>query len=405
MRRWLPATSIFRHRDYGRYLGARFISAVASQMQTVAVGWLVYDITRDPWALGLTGLALFLPAVALVLVTGAVADRHDRRIVLVISYLVATCAAGGLLLFAASGSQDIGWLYGLLLIFGTSRAFANPAGQALIPNLVPRDELGTAIAWSASAWQLAIILGPAIGGLLYLLGPVATLATVTGLLGLSCLLFGTLGPHPQPDQVATSRETLLAGIRFIRRTPAILGATTLDLFAVLLGGVTALLPIFARDILHVGPAGLGLLRSMPALGALAMALWLAAHPRQRRVGEKMFAAVAVYGLATVIFGLSRELWLSLLALLVLGAADMVSVFVRQTLVQFDTPNEMRGRVAAVNSLFIGASNELGEFESGAMAALIGTVPAVVVGGVGTLAVVGLWRRWFPALRQRDTLVT
>lgn len=399
----LPATAPFASRDFRLFTLARFLSAIGIQIQTVAVGWLVYDITRSAFALGLVGLAEFLPAVALALVTGHAADRYDRRRILVACYLVTTLTSIGLLACALAGSRAVGLLYGLLVVFGVSRAFANPAGQALVPNLVAPEHLGSAIAWSATAWQTATIAGPALGGLLYYFGARAAFGAGT-LLFVTCVaLFSAMASRPQPPRGEVNRETLLAGIRFIRSRPAILGAISLDLFAVLLGGATALLPIYARDILGTGPGGLGLLRSMPAIGALGMALWLAANPLKSRAGLRMFQAVAVFGIATIAFGLSRDLLLSCTALVVLGAADMISVFVRQTLVQFDTPDAMRGRVAAVNSVFIGASNELGEFESGTLAALVGTVPSVVIGGLGTLAVCALWMWWFPALRDRDHL--
>ena len=401
----LPATAVFRSRDFSLYLVARFLSALAIQMQNVAIGWLVYDLTRDPFALGLVGLASFLPAVALALVTGHSADRYDRRRILVVCYLVTLGTACGLLMIALSGSRQVWLIYGLLLIFGVGRAFANPAGQALVPNLVPPVQLGNAIAWNSTAWQTATIAGPALGGLLYYFGaPVAFGAAALCFLACS-ILFNLMHSRPQAVPSDVTWATLLAGLRFIRSRPAIFGAISLDLFAVLLGGATALLPVYARDILEVGPGGLGLLRSMPAVGALVVALWLAQRPLQSRSGLRMFQGVALFGVATIGFGLSTNVLLSCLCLFVLGAADMISVFVRSTFVQFDTPDAMRGRVAAVNSVFIGASNELGEFESGAAAAVIGTVPAVVLGGVGTLVVCGLWMRWFPALRYRDRLTS
>jgi len=401
----LPATAVFLSRDFGLYLAARFLSALAIQMQNVAIGWLVYDLTRDPFALGLVGLASFLPAVALALVTGHTADRYDRRGILVACYLVTLGTSLGLLAIAVSGSGEVWLIYALLLLFGVSRAFANPAGQALVPNLVPPEQLANAIAWNSTAWQTATIAGPALGGLLYYFGaPVAFGAAALCFL-VCCILFAMMHSRQQPAPGEISWETLVAGIRFIRSRPAIFGAISLDLFAVLLGGATALLPVYARDILDVGPGGLGLLRSMPAVGALLVALWLAQRPLQSRSGLRMFQGVAIFGVATIGFGLSTNLVLSCLCLFVLGAADMISVFIRSTLVQFDTPDAMRGRVAAVNSVFIGASNELGEFESGAVAAAIGTVPAVVIGGIGTLAVCGLWVRWFPELRYRDRLTS
>jgi MFS family permease len=398
----------FRHRDFALYCAGRFLSALAIQMQNVALGWLVYDLTRDPLALGLIGLAAFLPAICLALVTGHVADRFDRRTILLVCYGLCTAAAAGLVLHAVSGDTRAWPLYALTLLFGTARAFANPAGQALVPNLVPPEHFQNAVAWNSSVWQTATIAGPALGGILYAFGEggEVAFAAATACFAVTLLLLVAMRHRRERSLIRepTSWATLLAGITFIRSRPAIFGAISLDLFAVLLGGATALLPIYARDVLEVGPWGLGLLRSMPAIGAVLMALWLAHRPLRRRSGRRMFQAVAVFGLATIGFGLSTSLWLSLLCLFVLGAADMISVFIRQTLVQIDTPDAMRGRVAAVNAVFIGASNELGEFESGLLAALVGTMPAVVLGGLGTLAVAGLWSRWFPELRNRDQLV-
>lgn len=397
----------FAHRDFTLYCSGRFLSALAIQIQNVALGWLVYDLTRDPLALGLIGLAAFLPAICLALVTGHVADRVDRRSILVVCYGVCTLAAVGLLAHAWRGDAAVWPIYALTVLFGTARAFANPAGQALVPNLVPPQHFQNAVAWNSSAWQTATILGPALGGVLYAFGGrgEVAFAAAASCFALTFVLMAALRRRAAPTlREPTSWATLVAGILFIRSRPAILGAISLDLFAVLLGGATALLPIYARDILEVGPWGLGLLRSMPAAGAVLMALWLAYRPLQRRSGLRMFQAVAVFGLATIGFGLSTSLWLSMLCLFILGAADMISVFVRQTLVQIDTPDAMRGRVAAVNAVFIGASNELGEFESGVLAALVGTVPAVVLGGAGTLLVAGLWARWFPDLLKRDRLV-
>lgn len=395
----------FRYRDFALACTARLLSMTALQMQTVAIGWLVYDRTSDPLALGLVGLASFLPAIGFALVTGHVADRFDRRAVLLVCYAVCMAVAGGLFLWLWTDTAAIWPVYALMVVFGTARAFANPAGQALVPNLVPPEHFGNAVAWNSSAFQTATIIGPALGGILYAFGGTRVFAVAAALFALTFLLLFAIG-YRSGKRLAekTSWKTLVAGIGFIRSKPAILGAISLDLFAVLLGGATALLPIYARDILMVGPAGLGLLRSMPALGAATMALLLAWRPLTRRTGHRMFQAVALFGLATIGFGLSTSLTLSLLLLFVMGSADMVSVFIRQTLVQIDTPDGMRGRVSAVNSVFIGASNELGEFESGTLAWAIGTAPAVVVGGLGTLLVAGLWARWFPALRQRDRLI-
>lgn len=395
----------FRHRDFALYWASRFLSALAVQMQAVAVGWLVYDITRDPLALGLVGLAGFLPAIGFALWTGHVADRVDRRRILMVCYAVLAATAAGLFLVARSGTDQVWPIYALIVVFGTARAFANPAGQALVPNLVPPEHFQNAVAWNSSAWQTATIAGPALGGFLYALGGTVVFAAATFGFLLTFVLLAVMRHRSAPQaREKASWATLVAGFFFIRSRPVIMGAISLDLFAVLLGGATALLPIYARDILHTGPWGLGLLRSMPAVGAVLMALLLAYRPLSRRTGRRMLQAVAVFGLATIGFGLSTHLLLSLFFLFVMGAADMISVFVRQTLVQLETPDAMRGRVAAVNSVFIGASNELGELESGVLAALVGTVPAVVIGGLGTLAVAGLWARWFPELRERDRLV-
>ena len=397
--------AVFRHRDFSLYCTSRFLSALAVQMQNVAVGWRVYDLTGDPLALGLVGLAGFLPAICLALVTGHVADRFDRRAVLMTCYAVMTLSGLGLLAHTLAGSPTVWPIYLLTLAYGSARAFANPAGQALLPNLVPAAQFRDAVAFNSSAWQTATIIGPALGGILYAFGGSVVFASAACAYGLTALLVsliahrGAAGAREKPDWAS-----LIAGIQFIRSRPAILGAISLDLFAVLLGGATALLPIYARDILLVGPLGLGVLRSMPAAGAVAMAVLLAHRPHERHTGRRMLLAVGVFGLATIVFGFSTSLYLSLACLFVLGAADMVSVYVRQTLVQLETPDAMRGRVAAVNAVFIGASNELGEFESGVVAAAVGPVAAVVLGGIGTVAVAGLWARWFPALRDRDRLV-
>ena len=395
----------FRHRDFALYFTSRFASGLAIQMQNVAVGWLVYDLTGDPLALGLVGLAGFMPAICLALVTGHVADRFDRRAVLMVCYAVATLTGLGLFLHELLSSTAVWPIYLLTLIYGTSRAFANPAGQALLPTLVPPVDFRNAVAWNSSGWQTATIAGPALGGILYALSGTVVFGAAAATYALTALLVALIRPRSaSAGREKPSWASLVAGILFIRSRPAILGAISLDLFAVLLGGATALLPIYAQDILLVGPLGLGVLRSMPAVGAVLMALLLAQRPLERHSGRRMLLAVAVFGIATIVFGLSSNLYLSLACLFVLGAADMISVYVRQTLVQLETPDAMRGRVAAVNAVFIGASNELGEFESGVVAALVGPVAAVVLGGVGTVAVAALWARWFPALRDRDRLV-
>jgi MFS family permease len=396
----------FRHPAFTRYWAARFLAFVAIMMQSVAIGWQIYDITRDPLSLGLVGLAAFTPAIGLALVTGHVADRVDRRRILVVTYATELAAALLLLALAEAGNVQAWPIYGAIVLYGTARAFAMPAGQALLPNLVPPEHFANAVAWNSSAMQVATIGGPAIGGLIYALGAHVVYLVSASLLLAAVVLMVSV---PRPARAGPARRppvtwaTLLAGIAFIRAKPAILGAISLDLFAVLFGGATALLPIYARDILHVGPLGLGILRSGPAVGAMLTALALTHRPLTRRVGRTMFLCVAGFALSTIVFGLSTVFGLSLAALVVLGACDMVSVFVRQTLVQIATPDEMRGRVSAVNSVFIGASNELGEFESGVTAAWFGTVPAVVIGGLGTLVVCAVWAWRFPELRRIDRL--
>jgi len=334
----------------------------------------------------------------LVLAAGHAADRFDRRRVLQACMVVEACAAAGLALGSLQGWITEQWIFALIFVVGAARAFQMPAMSALLPSLVPRALFSRAIASNSAATQTAVIAGPAIGGLVYVAGPGAVYATSFVLFLLTGLLVQLIRLARRPPRTEkVDLDSVLAGIRFIRGRPAVLGAISLDLFAVLLGGATALLPIYARDILHTGPWGLGILRSSTAVGALTMAVLLAHHPLRGHAGKWMFACVGLFGLATIVFGVSRWFPLSLFALLVLGAADMVSVVVRQSLVQLQTPDEMRGRVSAVNALFIGTSNQLGEFESGLTAAWFGTVPSVVIGGVGTLIVVALWMRWFPEL--------
>ena len=400
-----PGYAAFRSRDFRLFSASRLLSIMALQMQNVAVGWLVYDLTRSAFALGLVGLAAFVPALALVLVTGHVADAFDRRLIMLIAHAATALSAAGLVLFAAMGADAALPVYGLVALAGTARAFGLPAQQALLPLLVPREDFGNAVAWNSSVNQTATISGPALGGVLYLLGPTVVFATVAAAFAAAALLAALIVPRPpERRRERTSWTTLVAGLSFIRAHPVVLGAISLDLVAVFLGGATALLPIFAQDILHVGPVGLGLLRSAPAAGALAMAFTLAHRPVARNAGRRMLQAVALFGLSTIGFGLSTSLYLSLACLALIGAADMVNVYVRQTLVQTETPDAMRGRVAAVNSIFIGASNELGEFESGTLAALLGAVPAVVIGGAATIAVAALWGRMFPQLAARDRLI-
>lgn len=394
---------VLQQRPFSRFLSARVATSVAFQMQGVAVGWQIYALTGSAWYLGLVGLAQFIPMLMLTLMVGHVADRHDRRLVARICQVAEGAGAALLALGSLGGWLNKELLLAIVFVMGAARAFEGPTMQALLPTLVPSRLLPRALAWSASAHQSATIIGPALGGLLYAAGPATVYATASVLFLSAGLLVGTIPSQSRARREPADLASLFAGIDYIRRNPAILGAISLDLFAVLLGGATALLPIYARDILKTGVWGLGLLRSAPAVGALAMSLYLARHPLRRRVGRIMFASVALFGLATIVFALSRSFTLSLLALLVLGGADVVSVVIRSSLVQIRTPDEMRGRVSAVNFMFIGTSNQLGEFESGATAALFGTVPATLLGGVGTLLVVLIWMRLFPQLLEADTL--
>jgi len=396
--------SALSFRNFRLFMAMRLPAALAVQIQSVAVGWQVYDITHDPLSLGLVGLAQFLPVFGFAIVAGHVADHYSRRRILTACLALQLICALLLLAIMASGFRQVWPIYGVLLLFGTARSFSAPAIQSILPNLVPRELLSSAFAWNSSSFQAMTIAGPALGGLIYALGAAAVYAVAAGMFFLALVAALALSvPQAQSAGRALDRESLLAGIRFIRANPAIAGAISLDLFAVLFGGATALLPVYARDILAIGPLGLGLLRSAPAVGAVAVGLVLAHRSLGRHAGRTMFAAVGLFGAATIVFGLSHSFFLSLAALAVLGASDMVSVFVRQNLVQRSTPDAMRGRVNGVNFLFIGASNELGEMESGATAAWFGSVEAVVLGGFGTLAVMALWLWMFPQLRRLDRL--
>lgn len=387
-----------------RFWYARVGGNTGNQMLMVAVGWQMYDLTGSAWDLGLVGLLQFLPALLLTLVAGHVADRHDRARILAACMGAQTVVAG--VLVAATWGHWVGreLLLALSVAIGTAKAFQMPAQQALVPSLVPPGVLPRALAFSSAGMQAAIIGGPALGGFLYVAGAAVVYAVCAACFLAAGALFLRIGhPHVPPPREPVSMATVLAGFRFIWQRPVVLGAISLDLFAVLLGGATALLPMFAKDVLHTGPWGLGLLRAAPAAGALCMSVVLTRWPISRRVGHAMFAAVAVYGLATIGFALSTVFALSLAALWVSGAADMVSVVIRQSLVQLETPDAMRGRVSAVNSIFIGASNQLGEFESGATAALLGPVGSVLLGGAGTLVVAALWMKLFPDLARRERL--
>ena len=395
--------AVLRNRDFTAFLAARFLATLAVQMQTVAVGWQVYEVTRDPLDLGLVGLSQFLPFVLLVLPAGHLADSRDRRRILTACFALEALCALLLLAFAWRGLTSAAPVFAVMVLFGTARAFAMPTGQALLPNLVDREQFGTAVALNSSTWQVATIAGPALGGVVYLAGATVVYATVAALLAVSVALLFLVrrGGERASAPEAPSLKSLLSGLGFVWSRRPLLGAISLDLFGVLFGGATALLPVYAADVLHVGPAGLGVLRTAPGVGAALCGIVLGLAPITRNVGRWMFGGVFVFGLATIVFGLSHWFWLSLAALAVMGAGDMVSVYIRHLLVQLETPDAIRGRVSAVNAVFIGASNELGEFESGLTAAWFGTVPAVVVGGGATLAVAWLWRRWFPELRDMD----
>jgi MFS family permease len=399
--------ALLRNADFTRYILARFLGSLAVQMQTVAVGWQVYEVTRSPLDLGLIGLSQFLPFVLLILPAGHFADTRDRRRIITGCYVLLLLCALLLLAFSWHGLRSAWPVFGVMTLFGVARAFAMPASQALLPNLVEREHFGTAVAFNSSLWQVSTIVGPALGGLLYLAGATTVYATVATLLGVSLVMLATLRRGGEASAVASTapldRNALLEGLRFVRGRRPVLGAISLDLFAVLFGGATALLPVYAADILHVGPSGLGWLRAAPGVGAALTGIVLGVLPVTRRVGRWMFGGVIFFGFATLVFGVSTSFWISLAALTVLGAGDMVSVYIRHLLVQLQTPDDIRGRVSAVNSVFIGASNELGEFESGLAAAWLGVMPAVVIGGCATLFVACAWTRLFPELWRMDRI--
>lgn len=391
-----------RYRDFAAYAAARFCATICWQMLNVAVGWQIYALTHDALNLGFVGLAQFLPFVLLVLPAGHTADRADRRLVLMGAYALSVTAVVVLLIFTMSGSHQAWPVFLAMILHGTSRAFWMPTSQAMTPNLVPPEAFPNAIATNAVVLEVGVIVGPALGGLLYLLGPSVVYWTALGLLLLIVVLISGIKPaRTSSAKKSFSSTELLEGLRFVIRRRTVLGAISLDLFAVLFGGATALLPIYASDVLHIGPAGLGLLRTAPGIGATACALWLALNPIERHVGRWMFSGVAVFGVSTLVFGASTTFWVSLVALVLLGAGDMISVYIRQVLVQLETPDDIRGRVSAVSSMFIGSSNTLGEFESGATARWFGTIPAVIVGGVATLVIVGSYLKLFPELRLMD----
>ncbi|WP_037074709.1 MFS transporter [Rhizobium sp. PDO1-076] len=394
----------FRHKSYTRFFFARFLGAFATQILSVSVGWQMYDQTGSAFYLGLIGLVQFLPALLLILVTGSVADRYNRRAIVAACMVLSSLCAAAMLGLTLADAFEPTIVFAILVLFGIERAFAAPAVQSLAPNLVPIADLANAVAWNSSSWQTASIIGPVAGGLLYGASPVLAYSTsLAFFLGAAVLVILVERPAQRMSNKAVTKDTLLAGFRFIFGEKIVLGAISLDLFAVLLGGAVALMPVFARDILTLGPWGLGLLRAAPGIGAILVAIALASYPVRHNAGVFMFVGVALFGAGTIMFGLSQTAWVSILALMLMGAADMASVYVRETLIALWTPDEVRGRVNAVNMVFVGASNELGEFRAGTMAHFIGPVAAVVVGGVGTLAVAGLWAFGFPQLRKIDSL--
>jgi MFS family permease len=415
--RKLSATVAWGHRDFRFYSTARLAGILGAEAQAVGVAWQVYQLTHSALALGTTGLALFLPGIFFVLVAGHTADRFERRTVILICYSVQFCASSALLWIALHGVRNVWWIYAVLFVIGTGRCFSGPAMSALVPTLVPKEHFVNAVTWGATIFQVANATGPMIGGLLFTVAldralggrlirlngaPVVYCFTLVMLLGF-IVLFAQIHPRGAAEKKGFTLQTVLAGLHYVARTRLLLGSISLDLFAVLLGGAVSLLPIFAADILHRGPHGLGLLRAMPSLGALIVSVTLTVLPIRRNAGRTMLMCVAGFGAATIVFGLSRNIWLSCAALFVTGATDMISVVVRSSILQLATPAEMRGRVSSVSWLFIGASNELGEYESGLTAHWWGAVRAVVIGGIASLTVTGLWSVFFPALRRADKL--
>jgi MFS family permease len=396
----------FTHPGFALFETARFLIVAAVEMQAVAVGWQVYDITKRALDLGLVGLAQFLPGILLFLVSGHASDRFDRRKVLGSCYAGYALCSALLLFITEHGSGSVRPIYFVLVLLGTVRSFNGTASRSILPQLVPDEHFANAVAWNATTFQAATILGPSIGGVLYALfhGPSAVYAMAMLTAFGALLSMVRIRTRPQARRrEPTTLKTVFAGLHYMWREKLILGAISLDLFAVLLGGAVALLPVYAREILRTGPWGLGLLRTAPGIGAAVMAVAVAHWPIRGRSGPTLLWSVAGFGVCTILFGISRSLTLSLLALICLGAADMVSVIIRATLVQLRTPDEMRGRVNSVDMVFIGTSNELGQFESGITAQWFGTVPAVLLGGVGTLVVIALWAWWFPELRRAGKL--
>jgi MFS family permease len=390
-------------RSFYFFLWTRFLGTAANQMLLVALGWQMYDLTGSALDLGFVGLLQFVPTLLFTIPAGQLADRVDRRVVLGASLAMQGLTAAVLTWASFTAIVDATIIFALSIALGISRALQAPALQSIVPSLVPKEELTQAMALSTSAMKIAVIGGPALGGFLYAAGASVVYAVCFALNLISLVTVSSIPRVLHKSKEPVSWASVFAGFSFLWNHRVALGAISLDLFAVLLGSVTALLPIFAKDILHTGPWGLGLLRAAPAVGALAMGIYLARNPIERHVGRKLLVAIAIYGLTVLAFGLSTEFWFSLVMLAIGGSADMVSIVVRQTLVQLETPDDMRGRVSAVNSTFISASNQLGEFRAGATAALIGSVPAVIVGGAGTVLVVALWTKLFGQLARRDRM--
>ena len=400
-----PRLNVYRQPGFMPFVIARLLAVFAMQIQAIVVAWQIYEITGDPLSLAWVGLAQFLPMLFLLMPAGDLIDRYNRKLILTLSWLGAAVCSGILLWLSTQDTPNLAWLYSALVLYGCSRAFMGPALQSLLPQIVPREQLAQAIAANSTIMRTATILGPVLGGVLYALGGgelTYTLCMLCFALGIALL---TRVPvlYAEAMQITESSgwKRFTAGLHFIRSRPIILGTISLDLFAVLLGGVIALLPIYASDVLHVGSEGLGLLRSAMAVGEICVGLYLSARPFNRHVGRTMFIAVAIFGVANLVFALSTLFWLSFVALFIAGAADMVSVYIRSALIQFSTPDAMRGRVNAVNMLFIGSSNELGHFRAGTSAAWFGAVPAALIGALCTLGVVAGWSAAFRTLRQVD----
>jgi MFS family permease len=408
------AAAAWQYRDFRFYSAARLVGIVGAEAQAVGVAWQIYELTHSALALGYTGLALFLPGLFFTLPAGHVADLFDRRSVLLACYVLQFGATLWLLKMTMDDVSNVAWIYAALALIGLGRCFSGPAAAALVPMLVPKEHFVNAVTWGSAVFQIATATGPMFGGILFTISLAGTRwarwtgAPVVYVFTLACIalylpMIAMIRPQGAAEKKGFSLSTMAAGLRYVMHTRLLLGSISLDLFAVLLGGAVSLLPIFADKILHAGPHGLGLLRAMPSVGALMISVTLLTHPLKRNAGKKMLICVAIFGAATVVFGLSRNIWLSCAALLVVGASDMISVVVRSSILQLATPSEMRGRVSSVNWLFLGASNELGEYESGLTAHWWGAVRAVVIGGVASMTITGLWAVFFPALRRADKL--